>query len=97
MPQLFAGARVDGPRPVVRARRKQDAIQQQRCGLEAPASRHVLRLERPLDGEIGYIRRCDLREGAVPPAGVISRIRQPTRRVLEAVANVREGDFGKRG
>ena len=84
-PDRAAGARVDRPRVVVEAGCVDDSVHDERRRLEA-AERAGL--ERPLRRQLLDVFGGDLRERAVPLAGVVSRVREPARRILEAVEQI---------
>ena len=90
LPDLLSGSSIDGPRPIVRTCNEQDAVHKQRRRLEPAAARHTRRLERPLNRKFADILRRDLLQRAVPAAGVVARIGEPTRCVLEAIAQIPE-------
>ncbi len=83
VPDLVAGAGVDGPN-VVGHREVEDAIDQQRRRFD---SRVLMRLEHPREAEIGHVLRRDLLERGVAAAGIVAVIERPGvgRRVLDLI------------
>ena len=90
MPDLPPRSRIDRPGVVVEASHVQHAVDHERRRVKAAL---CTGLERPLRGQLMDVFRRDLREGAVAMAEAIAGVRQPPRRILEAVEQILRCDL----
>ena len=88
LPERTPRARVERPREVVRAADVQHAVPQQRGRLESPAARRRAGLKCPLGLQARNIVARDRGQRAVTLSGVIARIREPARRILQPAKQI---------
>jgi hypothetical protein len=84
-PQLAAGPRIERPAGVEGASDVNNAVHHERRRLELSQR---LGLEDPLRREAVDVLRRDVLERAVALIGVVTRVGEPARRVLQAVAQI---------